>query len=334
MRVSLTMRGRARPVFKRAFRTAPRLCLMGGCALMSVLICTNGWPADNASSPPVSTNQQDPATSPTAKSRPRSPYLELKEMERNATPEDLRTALTNSAVFMRTRAIKVIKFRGDKTFIADLSKALEDERAQVRVEAAKALVAFDQPKGKTALVGEMARARQAQVKLSSGKARRTFWDTEDLTAWLDGAGALADLGNKSGYDILKTTILTNDLLLCKSLAAIGVAKFVRFEDQRSDAQRVLFMAADDAVDRIDKRLAENPDRRPAAEIGYFDVVSRMLAQIGGEQEVAKLKLYAQDKDPDVRRYAVAYLHAIERRENAHEPPSDQKVTDPEKGQSP
>jgi len=190
-------------------------------------------------------------------------------------------------------------------------KAMRDERANVRVEAALTLNAFGDPTGKVALVSEMVKAKEAQVKFASGNERHTFWDADDFLWWLKAAGALADLGNSNGYEIVKTTILSNKYLACKTTAIIQVPKFICFNSKRIDAEDVLLSAADDSMARIDQKLAENPDRRPSAELGYFDVVSQMLAQVGGKQEVAKLNLYAQHKDSEVRLYARAALHVIE-----------------------
>jgi hypothetical protein len=292
----------------KTLKTVLRLCLLGSCFLLTVFICINGWSAVDAPNVPANTNRQDSATTPQL----RDPFTELRELERNATPGNLRAAFTNTAVYMRTGAIKIIKRRGDKKFLPELLRALEDERAEVRVEAALTLAAFGEPRGKFALVDEMTKARQAQVKLSSESAGRTFWDTHDLMAWSEGAGALADLGDSSGYDVLRTTMLNGNLGF-RGLAVIQLPKFMRFKDKRAEVEHILLMEIDNAIEQIDKARLEHPDRRPAGEIGYFDVVSRLLAGIGGEQQAAKLRSYTQHKEPEVRRYAEAALRAMSRK---------------------
>ena len=292
-------------------RTAGRVVV--GWVHLLILGCANGWSVDNISGQPVSSNSSNSVLPYLPALMAKGPLFAFDEMVRHATPDDLRFELTNNSIAYRTMAIDVIKTRADKAFIADLSRALEDERAQVRVEAALTLDAFGEPKGRIALVNEVTKAKEARARLNQGTVRRTYWDVEDTDAWSKGAGVLADLGDSTGYEVVKTTLLQDDLYGCRMLAVLEIPKFMRFKDKQADAESVLLLTADDAIGRIDKKLAENPDKRPSAQLGYLDVVSRMLAQVGGEQEVAKLKLYAQHKNPDVRFCATAYLHAIERK---------------------
>jgi len=296
----------------------------------------------------------------------RSPTAVLMDMEQNATSDDLRRDLTNSMTYARTRAIKVIRFRKDKTFLPELSKALQDDRAQVRVEAATTLAALGEPQGKAALVDELAKAKQLQKDLGPSGKFRNYWDLEDTYASIDAAGALADIAETNGYDLLKETILYSNCDACKSLAITKIAKFAQFQDRRADTVQTLLVAADDVMTKIDKCLAANPNiltatnvpayatgmeyvepgnplkgwKVPRANMDYvgakasMDVIARMLAQVGGEQAVAKLQFMAQHKDPSVRFSAEAELRAMNRRTNVPPTPNTQTVTVPQKQQSP
>lgn len=289
-----------------------------------IMVCTTMWSvihiaygvgsADEVSTVLASTNQQ--TTGATANIHDQSDipyYVRLKELKRSATLDDVRRYLASPKSLDKYLAIQVINDRRDRTFLGDLSKALEDNTALVRVEAAITLAALNEPKGVTALVNEMGKARQLQAKLISEKVQRfQYADIDALDQWAHGAGALANLGNSSGYDVLKTNLLYISAFSCKMHSAIELPKFIRFKDSRIDARLLLLTVADDAVSRIDKCLEDNPTVRPSAQIGYFHVISQVLAVVGGTQEVAKLEQYSKHKDADVRRRAAACLHALER----------------------
>ncbi len=307
-------------------RSVPRFVVVSRLLAIFCLFSLQSIRAESGSN--ASSNPQNSVATPATKAEPKMPLLEFQEMFRNASTEDLKSALTNEFVSTRTRAVKVIKRRADKSFVPDLLKSLKDERAQVRVEAAKTLESFGDPAGKAALIAEMPKAKETQDKITTGKVRRTYYDIEDLNAWTDGAGMLAEWDDKSGYTVVKMTVLSNDLIWCKEGAVLQLPKFVRFKDPHIDAEQVLLATADDAVKRVDKQLADKPDHRPGEEIGYFDLVSRMLAKVGGEQEIAKLNLYTQHKNPDVSRYATIGLRIIERNKQAQTTPASQNSKTP------
>ena len=270
--------------------------------------------ADDATTPLSKTNHAQIAESTNDLINIKSLAGRLQTMERNATPQDLRRYLTNAISYNRYIAIQVIIKRHDQAFIGDLLQSLEDDDAQVRVEAAIALVTLEDPRGRVALSNEMVKARQLQTKLISSKVKLyDFFEIDALIWWARGAGALADLGDSSGYDILKTNILYIGALGCKSHSVRELPRFIRFKDNHIDAEQLLLSVADDAVSRIDKNLAEHPTIRPSAELGYYALVTKVLAMVGGTQEIARLQLFRQHKNADVRRHAMAGLNELSRR---------------------
>jgi len=161
---------RRNPVF-------PYRWFVGGCLLTLAPVFASGWAADimPIPGPPVSTSATSSPAQIDALMKVPQPVERLRIMELNFTPDDLRAALTNSAVFIRTTAVKAIANRGDRALLPDLAKTLQDERAQVRVEAALALDSYGDPSGKVALIAEIVKARQAQINFSSGKVKRNYW---------------------------------------------------------------------------------------------------------------------------------------------------------------
>jgi len=133
------------------------------------------------------------------------------------------------------------------------------------------------------------------------------------------------MGNSNGYDVVRTAFLSRDLS-----AAIQLPKFMPYGDNSGDIRNLLLVATDDAISKIDQKLAQDPNRSPMAERGTFDVIARILSAVGDERAIAKLKQCTQHKDPKVRFYAKVYLRLIEDRLDVHGEAGGQKAADPKK----
>ena len=308
-----------------------RVSFVSGSICLAGLACVPAWAGGEIGIPfRQGTNSNDITASILAGLDRKGPLEKLDEMESNATADDLRAALTNSDVLVRERAATAVGNRADETLIPDLMRALGDERGSVRVEAALALELHSNPAARTALIEEMVKARQVEMKLSSGEMRRTVWVNWDMHAWIKAAGKLADMGNSNGYDFVRATFVDARLESFRDLAVIQMPEFMQFGNNNVDVRNLLLAATDDAISKIDQKLVQDPNRSPMAELANFDVIARILSAVGDERAIAKLKQCAQHKDPRVRFSAQTYLRLIEDRLHVHGEADGQKAADPKK----
>lgn len=227
------------------------------------------------------------------------------------TPDGLRQALTNSDYWVNVHAIRAIKERGDASFHEALLGMLQHERAMVRTEAAMALDRLGDAKGLAVLKSEVQMATKMQANLVAGKRKMDFFTDSDLVAALQAAEFLADKRDTSGFELVKTALLQNDHLGCKSVAARALAKFNQFKEQGVDVLPVLLQAADDTMKRMDERFEKNPNELYGPEGPILSRIMSGLQKTGDQRAKTKLQQISESKNPDARMQAKAKLDQMQ-----------------------
>jgi hypothetical protein len=225
--------------------------------------------------------------------------------------EGYRKALLSDSFWTRVIAIRIIRQRKANEFTEDLRQQLGHPMTVVRVEAGMALASFGDSEGIATLKQELEKARQAQQRVLSGEEALRGKNSSDLSYWVQGAGTLAECGDTSGYEVVKTTLLRFNSDACASSAAWQMPKFARFKDQHTDVLAALTQAMDVALTRIDERASSEPEAEQSPDT-YFNSVAQALGQVGGEQAVAKLKVAAHHRNKHVRLTVKGILDEMER----------------------
>jgi HEAT repeat protein len=223
--------------------------------------------------------------------------LRLEGFEPNE--EGLRQALASQA-WASVVATRIIRERKDVRFNKELAQLLEGEEAKVRVEAARALASLGDPKGAAKLRQELELARQVQQRVLAGGEPLQGKNGSDLAVWMEAAGALAEFGDSSGYDVVRLTVLNFGPNGCASVAAFQMPKYVRFKNRRNDVVPALVEAMDRALKQIDDQMAKNQTTELSPEDLYCGAVAQALGRVGGKEAVAKLESATQHKRSYVR----------------------------------
>jgi HEAT repeat protein len=214
---------------------------------------------------------------------------QLKAKGFDTTEEGLRSALSTSNTLTRVYAVRVIKEKNIKSLIPDLELLLDDSKSRTRAEAAMALAKLGSPRGLPSLKMEMKTSKEQGVKL-------------------DVAGALAELGDSSGYSVVKACLLDSKNLGLQHMASHQVHKFSGLKGG-ADAQS-LYLLGMDAAGRQAK--SENEKEAKSARVLFRLMVSG-LGMVGDEGAMPKLQEMTQSDDPELREAAERALKTIEKR---------------------
>jgi HEAT repeat protein len=279
---------------------------------------------DSASGKTPAEHPQSRPHGPASKGiRIRIPELEdqLKFEGFEPNEEGLKQALA-SGYWARVVAIRIIKQRKAANYSEDLARQLGHDEVVVRVEAATALATFGDPRGVAALKQELERARRVQQKVLAGIEPLLGKNAIDLGRWMQAAGALADAGDSSGYDVVRLSVLSLGPDGSASIAAHQMPKFARFKHERIDVLPVLLQAMERALKQIDEKIAKASTAEITPEDVYCGDILKALGQVGGAEALAKIQSATKHKRSHVRLTAQGVLDEMKPNGQPPQPPDD------------
>jgi hypothetical protein len=241
----------------------------------------------------------------------------LAEEGYDATPAGLKRALNCSDNWMKIMALRVIQSQKLDVLMSEVEQQITNPQITVRVEAGIALLALGNPMGSDVLHKEVRQGTALFEDVLSGKRPplgSQVGDASGSTQAIRAAGALADAGDSSGFQLVKTALLIPEYSSAIT-ALVMLPRFARFEPQ-SETIRILpllLQAFDDSIKKIENAIAEGKREHNGPEQAYYMAASRVLSEFGGSEAIDRLKKATDHVDHTVREYGRIYLKELEKR---------------------